>query len=393
MTQPHDVAAVAHASGEAGDPPIRAPDASSVPTETLRHHISQAITGKDLNSVSVSELRHQVAQSLLLPADGLDSRKKEFKKLTEDVVRELGVITTVPLINQLLTAAKEPDNALQQVYLVTISRVLATTDDGQQAFKDLTTMTRQDVATAIRLAFDNPLQTGTRAGRPRAAPPPGDDTTTSLLQFVVVFQERHMDGSMHFHAVVKLRRQFRFLNAKRTLRERDGLPSHWSCSHSQVWSAMRYLHIGTPTKPEVDESPWCWSASGEKLDLFAMSQEPFQAEAWRKRRESEARKGSVEQGGAKKGRTVSKLDITALILSKKLHSKDKLMAYVQEHGTAAMQTYVHKNQRKLTQDIADALEWSMARGSAELETKTDWELLQQCAGDGCPCAYLSGANS
>ena len=202
----------------------------------------------------------------------------------------------------------------------------------------------------------------------------------------------HSEGSVHYHAVVKLCRSIRFLQAKRTLRERDGLPSHWSCSHTRVWSAMRYLHIGTPSKPEVDTTPWCWESKGNKLDLFELSQEPFMAEVWRKRREADAKKESVETKAPKRSKGVTKLDMAALVLSKQLHTKDKLMAYVQEHGTAAMQTYTHKNQRRLAQDIVDALEWSQAKDSAALEALTDWELLTRCASNGCPhqpgsCTY------
>ena len=41
----------------------------------------------------------------------------------------------------------------------------------------------------------------------------------------------------------------KWFNAKRTLLERDRLPSRWSCTHTQAWSVLRYCYIETPTKP------------------------------------------------------------------------------------------------------------------------------------------------
>ena len=42
--------------------------------------------------------------------------------------------------------------------------------------------------------------------------------------------------------------------------------------------------------------------------------------------------------------TFTKLDLTALIASKQLRTKDAVLAYVQQHGTAAMQAYVSRVQ-------------------------------------------------
>jgi hypothetical protein len=295
------------------------------------------------------------------------------------------------MVQRLLDEGGEEANASQRVYLVTISRVVAARLEDGRPYKDLTTMSRMDIGLAIRDAFDKPLPTGPRGGRPRAGAHDGVDQA-SLLSFVVVFREHHADGSVHFHAVVKLTKNFRFGSAKHALRIRHCLPSHWSCTHTQVWSAMRYLYIGTHAKPDVDESPWQWTLDGRELDLFALSQQPFEANLWRKRREVSDKSSAQATKAAKTSKAFSKLDMTALVISKNLRTKDSLMAYVQQHGTIAMQAYVNKNQRRLSMDIEDAMEWEAAPANADLERVSDWDMVRECSTKECPqetgaCSY------
>ena len=108
---------------------------------------------------------------------------------------------------------------------------------------------------------------------------------------------------------------------------------------------------------------------------------------WRKRREE---RDKVDAGAAKKA-TFTKLDLTALIVSKQLRSKDAVLTYVQQHGSAAMQAYVSRVQRKLGEHIQDAEEWAGAPASAASEEHTDWELLCQAAAKPCPCGDSDAA--
>ena len=356
------------------------------PPEALRQALREAIVGKDLSSVSIGELRQQAAQRLGLAPNGLESRKEEVTKLTTSIVQQLQLEQGRPggvksLLEQLLEQKGERSNAVQWVYLVTISHVIEASLSDGRPYANLQQLSRQHIGEAIRDAFDKPVPNAC-GGRPRAAPG-GEGEGPSLVAFVVVFRELHSDGSVHFHAVVRLTKPYRFGSAKRTLRERHQLPSHWSCTHSQVWSAMRYLHIGTPTKHEVDSEPWQWTADAVELDLFALSQQPFEAALWRKRREAKDKAESQEPSDKKARASFTKLDLTALIISKHLFSKDSLLAYVQDHGTVAMQAFVNKNQRRLTADIDDAKEWAAAKEKAGEEMIPDWDLVHRCANGGC----------
>ena len=74
------------------------------------------------------------------------------------------------------------------------------------------------------------------------------------------------------------------------------MATHWSSSHSQWWSALRYCAIPTLMKPVVDGSPWPWSDDGSPIDFFGESQRPFRANAWKRRREEVEK--SAAAGGA-----------------------------------------------------------------------------------------------
>ena len=164
------------------------------------------------------------------------------------------------------TLGDETANAVQCVYLITISRVLS---DAAANYRDIRELSRQEVCNMVRDAFDNPAASQSGAGRPRA----GDQQ--SVVKFVAVAQESHEDGSPHFHVVVRLNTKMRWGLAMHTLRTRHRVPSHWSCSHSQLWSTLRYIVVATPKKPIVDEKVLVWSESGKPVDLVAMSLASF----------------------------------------------------------------------------------------------------------------------
>ena len=185
-----------------------------------------------------------------------------------------------------------------------------------------------------------------------------------------------------YHVVVSLDAPCRFMGAKHALRERHGMQSHWSCTHSQMWSALRYCVIPSPTKIAVGSDPHQWKHDNCALDLFESSQEPFQACMWRKRREGR----DTSDAALQKTATLTKLDLAALIVSKELCTKDALLAYVQRHGTAAMQSFVSRSQRKLDEYIQDAETWAAAEANAALEKQIEWETVCQAAAALCPHA-------
>ena len=162
-----------------------------------------------------------------------------------------GTIAKSPL-QMVLDVAEKPD-ANQQVYLITVSRVLGATLPDGRAYKELDSLEREDLAKAVLASCSDPVPSAA-GGCPRKEP--AGRATVALL---VVLREVHVDETVHFHIVVKFVRAKRFQSIKTTIRECFLLPSHFSCSHTLVWSATRYCSVATPQKPEVDETPWVWT--------------------------------------------------------------------------------------------------------------------------------------
>eukprot|EP00973_Karenia_brevis_P012082 1639678-Karenia_brevis.AAC.1 len=106
-------------------------------------------------------------------------------------------------------------------------------------------MSREEVAVCVWKAFDEPLDSRG----------PARTRTGGLVKKMVVFREEHSDGSSHYHVVVALSQPRTFGSAKRTLREREHLAAHFSLTHTQSWSAVRYGFIPTAKKPIVDKEP------------------------------------------------------------------------------------------------------------------------------------------
>ena len=132
---------------------------------------------------------------------------------------------------ELLLEEGEKDDSNQRVYLITMARVIAAQLADGREYKDLSTVTRADIGKATVSSFNSPLPPGLSGGRTREV--------QDKVLLVFVFREQHADGSVHFHVAVKLVGNSRFKSAKRTLREQFLLPSHFSCTHSLLWSTVR----------------------------------------------------------------------------------------------------------------------------------------------------------
>lgn len=336
----------------------------------------------DLQAISVREFRTSLARSIGLGDDGLEGDCR-------DLVNELIRSALVEARNQAITAEEQMARVVRElgpevksfkhkVHLVTISRLLPDTAQTSD-LRDPQNMTRQEVAQCVRLAFDDPVAVAVQGGRPRSR-------TEPMVNKLVVFQEAHADDSKHFHVAVQLAQPRTWGAAKHTLRVRDYLACHFSSTHSQFWSAVRYGYVPTLSKPSVDEQPLSWSqlSGWNALDLFAQSQRPWNADIWKRRREEAERKAESE-GKPQKKQRFSKLDLTALILSQGLKTQAAVLEYVQDHGTEQMQAFVHQRQRFLKDYLAEAVEWGSAREKAAAERQSDWETL--CKAADCECAH------
>jgi hypothetical protein len=105
----------------------------------------------------------------------------------------------------------------------------------------------------------------------------------------------------------------------------------------------------------------------------------------------------LEAAALGKSNAFTKLDFNALVVSKNLHTKARVLRYVRQHGTVAMQLYATKNQRQLQDLVDEALEYEDAEAAADFEDMTDWALICKTAAKECPhgenCEYHQAAMS
>ena len=212
------------------------------------------------------------------------------------------------------------------------------------------------------------------------------------MKKLAVFCEAHKNGEPHYHVAILLSGPYMWGPAKRTLRERDGLAAHFSSSHNQLWSAVRYGFVATLKEPVVDASPCIWSDDGSWPNgtasagspgasaLWEAAQRPWTAAMWKSRSE-QAQKASLE-GGPK--RRITKLDVTAIIVEKGMKTPTEVMAYVQDHGSESLQQWVHSNQKKLKGIGEEAWEWADARERAAADREPDWDCICRHAQRVCP---------
>ncbi|CAE7414057.1 Ikbke [Symbiodinium sp. CCMP2456] len=278
---------------------------------------------------------------------------------------------------------QEDAAARSMVFLVTFAAVLSETAlQAETPLKDLADLSRLQVRDALLDAVAHPVPEATpRGGRPRSK-------VLEVVKLVVFLEE-----PKHFQAALKLNTPTRFMPLKLSLRQRSGLASHWSTTHKQWWSALRYGVFTTERKPVVDLQPVAWLKSlgsleaiqvGDRpcqefvvpgrdavvLNLYEESQEPWSATMWTKRRQqAEAAAAGAEASSGKKARVpkFNLLDFTALVLEKQLLTPSAVLAYVQEYGSHACQLFCMRNQKRLSELIAGAEQWQGAKQQHALE--------------------------
>ena len=339
--------------------------------------IKLVLDGRDLSKTSLKQMRRLVAEQLQLGRaipgeagwDGLEGRKDWFEHLVQPIVD--AVAATLPNSQgQPAWLTEVDDDARCFVTLITLSAVLPdTAQNAQPPLRTLENLSREDVRDAVLDALANPEQSE-NGGRPRAPAQP--------LKLVVC-----LEIPWHFHVALKLRYKTGFLPFKNALRARSGLASHWSTSHREWWSPLRYLCFASDTKLAIDEEPLQWTHDGHQIDLFGECNEHYSAAAHKKRREEAVMRPDPSK--KRKRETFGKLDMTSLVLAEGLKTPAQIMALVKKKGSEAMRTYVHAQQGRLKEFLQHATDWRDCEEVASFETESDWDLVQRVAKSRCAC--------
>ena len=216
------------------------------------------------------------------------------------------------------------------------------------------TLRRSEIGARILAACRNPMYQDVRNAHLN---------TQVELSRLSIFREYHTaagNGPLHTHyhaPLVAGGQVFRFAPIKLALLKRFGLASHWSCTHTGYWSALRYCAVPSPKKPAaaLDPSPWLWPVSHPILQDAC--NEPVTAKAMEQRRWA-LTKAAAEAGSAEA--RITELDVWAVVVRAGIENKDddktadmQLFKYAREHCTAKMVEYLFKNRAKLSAMIDD----------------------------------------
>ena len=372
-----EAAQVANSANAAVEPAV---DNASGHASELDHEFETAIRSilaeENLEKITLRKLRRDVVKTMGLP--------KKFKKRLEGPLRKEFAEMVERIVKDLSPSPKpewwvlEDEDASTAVYLVTFAKILAETAlVATTPLRTLDDQTRESIRDAIFEAVKKPVH-DTRGGRPTSEP-------ATVVKMVVAKED-----PLHFHVALLLSKRVVFHPYKMALRQHSGLASHWSSSHREFWSTVRYLHFTTEHKQKVDDSKIFWTASGDALDYYKESQEPWTAKAYKaKREQAEAQAcADVAAGKRKKGNhegKFEKLDFMSLVLEETLDTPAKVLQYAQENGSAGMRSFVTRNQRRLAEFIADSHQWADAPAVAADERRSDWEVVKSLASQTCGC--------
>jgi len=259
------------------------------------------------------------------------------------------------------------------VFLITFAAVLEETAlTSTTPLKTLAGLTREMVRDAVLDAIANPVDLQPSGGRPRK-------NTPAAEKLVVALEE-----PLHFHVALKLTALQRFLPFKQALRDRHGLASHWSTTHTLFWSTTRYLVFGNEEK-QVDKVADMvqWTHDGRTMNLYEESQEPDNSKVLKARREKKEIEAAA-QPQTKKPR-FSKPDFTALVLAEGLKTPNAVMRYVKAKGSEGARSFVQRHEEQLPRLLRFAKKWDNAEDNAALEEETEWQTIQRISQKSCSC--------
>ena len=324
----------------------------------------------------------------------MPARKRLYVKQPPLPTRRLRCKTPLSRLSQATQAGapqlgNENRDLRRMVCLVTVSHPQVQRSSCGVVLRAPDTFTKEWLRNAVIDAFADPVfEEQSNRGHGRANP--------AGLVKMRIFKEFHKADAngivhVHYHVVVKTRAKFRFMPIKRALLQRHRIATHWSTSHSEYWSAVRYCCFPSPSKPwgSIYKQSLPWSESGVHENLFEEAQEPATAVALQTRREAAVQSASAT--GSPEPRP-NEIDVWPLIVMHNIRNTDdnqeahlQLIEKAKGVYTPAMQTYLFRIRRKLPRLIDDVWQWEEASDRVELSTKSRMKALYDAMATPCPC--------
>jgi hypothetical protein len=217
-----------------------------------------------------------------------------------------------------------------------------------------------------------------------------DENRTSPLevQKMVVAQERHSAGEIHYHVAIVCGRPFRFAPLKKFLRETHFLATHWSAHGTGYHSAVAYLYVPSPKKPlkDLDPSPLRWASEGGHPPLAEASRAPVSASGMFANREK-TRLTRAEEGKPE-GRFRA-VHIWPLVVAQNFKgqgARERLVSYAKACGGQPMVDFLFENFAKVPDLIARSWEFERCEEYIVRLQKTRSQIVMEHLTKPCACA-------
>ena len=198
-------------------------------------------------------------------------------------------------------------------------------------------------------------------------------TTEGIVKQWVCSKEDHEDGGVHFHLGVKLHRQKRWLQVRNNIASNHGINVNFSDSHSNYFDAWEYC-----TKEDAH-----FIQSAEHPDLRA-GFVPRTNTAINARRSTSS--ASNAGGQSQRKRRFDALDLSDVIIAKKIKTKDELLKLANEQrkeGKRDLPLYVLNNIDRCVKLIGTTWEMENVRVESERADKTRMQILRECLDSEC----------
>ena len=258
---------------------------------------------------------------------------------------------------------------VRQVYLVTYSQADTTKFPTRKSFAD-----------AVVLSFCR-------------------GTTASIVHWCCS-QEQHARFGVHYHFAIKLKKNQRWLPAKKFLQDTYGISVHFSNVHKNYYSAWRYVTKEDEDYEQSDPHPDL-SSTGEPSTSKAHDAIKRKTKhGQRKKCTANSRGKAVRVSGAsnsentnqmpeRKRQRLSSYDVSQIIISKKLPDRIALMAFAnaqkREGKTELAEFVMNRGTKAVNELITNA--WSMENAEATMRRreKSRMEILNEALETECSC--------
>ena len=184
--------------------------------------------------------------------------------------------------------------------------------------------------------------------------------------------EKHQDGGSHYHMVVKLDRQKRWLSVRNYLDTKHSVKVNFSDKHANYYDAWKYVAKADPDYIQSIGHPDFENATIPRTSAATSAKQK--------------RAQDVDKSCTKRRRTFDALDLSEIILRHHIHSKAELLLLAKQQkaeGKTDLALYALNNIDKVVKVIQTTWDMEEAGDIVHRRQTPRLEILQTAQSSGC----------